>query len=178
MTWTLPWRVQLVVLAPAVCLVISLGPQGKQDAILPAEEVAFGQHSWLRPCHKQHNINAFGKWEEGPFFCSRQVCMLPPLSGLPESRLSQGGLYHSMYLFTEQHLFPYFRELLELVLIGRCLVDSWTSQKSFFDKHTYYPSCGGSYCPGAGSPGTGWLYPGSCFCHTMYGDYGSHVGLH
>lgn len=59
-----------MVLAPTVWLVALLGPQGKQDATLPAEEVAFSQQSRLDPHHKQHNVNVFGKWE-GPFFHSR-----------------------------------------------------------------------------------------------------------
>lgn len=70
MTWAVLWAVQLVVLAPAVWLVLSPGPQRKQNATLLAEEMCFSQLSWLGPHHKQHNINVFGKWES-PFFHSR-----------------------------------------------------------------------------------------------------------
>ena len=61
MAWTVLSRVQLVVLASAVRLVISLGPQGKQNTTLLGEEVAFSQHARLGPLPEKHNIKGFGK---------------------------------------------------------------------------------------------------------------------
>lgn len=107
-------------------LVISLGPQEKHDATLLATEVnaegiAFSQSSWLDPHRKQHNISAFGKWED-PFF-HNNVYMLPSPSGLTGVKFSQGGLYQSKYLFMDYYLSLYFSEFLDFFFIEQFLMD-------------------------------------------------------